>query len=153
MPDDRWAEILRAAPSHAESNWQALPENGLGALIAYAAGPGRVRPHHAPLSERRVRVSITRDGQTDRRTEPMTSDDFAAIESVLAEYFTDMGLPIPPRTWWDIDPPLGMSADELCDQADRCAAELPGNDTGVERARREAQAILDHIATRYRESQ
>ncbi|NMR20253.1 DUF5956 family protein [Cellulomonas fimi] len=145
MTDERWQAITRAAPAHAEREWQVLPENGLGAVIAYAAGPGRARPHLVPLDERHVVVELTRDGRTSRASEPMTPDDLAAIETAITEYLADVGLPAPPCAWWEIDLPGALDVDELCERLDQLAAALPGDDTGVARARREAQTILEAV--------
>lgn len=151
MDNERWTEVLDAAPEQPGGNWQVLPENGLGALIAYAAGPGYARPHRVPLDQRQVTVTVTRNGQTTQRTEPMTPRDLESVQETLRDYFTDLGLPVPPVAWWEIRLPAGTDVDELCAHVDKLAAATPGADTGVSRARREAHTILAHVQGLYAE--
>ena len=149
---DRWAAIVNAVPEQPGGNWQVLPENGLGALIAYAAGPGYARPHRVPLDQRQVTVKVTCHGRTTRRTEPMTPRDLESVQETLHDYFTDLGLPVPPVAWWEIRLPAGTDVDQLCAHVDELAAATPGADTGAGRARREAQTILAHVRGLYAEN-
>jgi len=152
VEDDRWASILRT-PGPSEGNWETMPEIGLGALIAYTAGPGRARPHNVPLNTRHVAVEVTRDGQTKRWTEPMTSDDLAVIESTVAETLLDLGIPAPPSAWWEVDLPGTLTADQLTERLHELTGELLGDDTGVARARREAQVVIDYVRGLYDDAQ
>lgn len=148
MEDSRWDSILRT-PGPSKGNWQTMPEIGLGALIAYTAGPGRARPHRLPLNTRHVDVEETRAGQTRRWTEPMSPADLAVIESVVAEALLDLGIPAPPFAWWEVDLPGALTADQLTERIHELTGELPGDDTGVARARREAQAVIDYVRGLY----
>lgn len=85
---DRWAEIARTTPV-ASGDWIALPENGWGAIVAYRVGPGRARPHHAPMGLRQVtEICTDADGTTRQRTVAMNAEDVADIGESVNTYLT-----------------------------------------------------------------
>ena len=113
MADGRWGEILDADVP-ADGNWAVLPENDWGALVAYGAGPGRVRPHTVPREHRLVsKECVSRDGRITRTVEPMTDEDMADVREMIDLALTDVGVPAPPHGWWEVLLPDGMTFDEL----------------------------------------
>ena len=78
----RWRQIEASAPSVGGSMpWTSLPESGLGAVIAYLAGPGRVRP---------------------KTCAPKTDKDFALLTATVSESVEADGIPAPPHPCWEI---------------------------------------------------
>lgn len=75
----------------------------------------------------------------------MTPDDFASIESTVGEYLDDIAIPAPPSTWWEIDLPDVMTADQLADAVHDVAVALESEDAGVDRACRYARAVIDFV--------
>ena len=136
MPTDRWQEILDA-PVNPDGNWVVLPENGWGAVIAYAAGPGHARPHDVPLSERRVTVTVHDTGRVF--DEPFRPADLADIAEMISDYLVTVGLPVSPRTWWEVDLPPGMSEADLDRPFD--GADVSAGLVGEAAVRAEAQAL------------
>lgn len=108
MTDARW-NAIRSTPGRPGANWSPLPENGWGAVIAYVAGPGRARPHDAPLTERTVEVTTVVDGASKSLTLPMTPEDVAVIAEFVDTHLEEVGIPPAPVTWWEIDLPDGMT--------------------------------------------
>lgn len=102
---DRWHRMVAATPTEGDDGaWVPLPENGWGAVVAWAAGPGRARPRRIALGDRRpVRVRCTEpDGTVREWDEPFTLDDLAELEDMIADYCALAGIPAPPVTAWDL---------------------------------------------------
>lgn len=112
---DGWSRIVEAARTEEDGAWVALPENGWGAVVAWAAGPGRARPHPIALDDRRpVRVHCENPhGTVHAWEEPFTVDDLADVEHLIADYCALAGIPTPPFTAWDLCPPDGVTLQDL----------------------------------------
>ncbi|MCV2393692.1 DUF5956 family protein [Actinotalea sp. M2MS4P-6] len=142
MTGDRWAQILGADVPE-RGNWAVLPENDWGALVAYGAGPGRVRPHFVARERRFVtRECVGPDGEVTRSVEPMTDDDLASVRQMIDAALVDVGVPVPPHGWWEVLLPDGMTFDDL----DRGVNDAVMHDpdappSGLAAARRQAEVI------------
>lgn len=142
---DRWTEIVRA-PQVAAAEWVALPENGWGAVVAYRVGPGRARPHAAPLEDRLVTEACTdADGTARRRTVPMTPEDVADIEESVNSYLLEVGLPPAPFTWWEVAPPDGMTGDAFLERLERACLHRATATSGADVARQDAAVLAEEI--------
>lgn len=88
----RWSQILDQEPD-ASGSWWILPENGWGALVAFVAGPGNVRPH------RNLRWTAT-------------TPDTEVLEDVN-DYLRVAGVEASPEPHWEIRLPAGLTLLEL----------------------------------------
>jgi hypothetical protein len=88
----RWSQILDQAPD-ASGRWWILPDNGWGALIAFVAGPGNVRPHR-------------------NLWWTATAPDTEILEDVN-DYLRIAGVEASPEPQWEIRLPAGMTLLEL----------------------------------------
>lgn len=77
-----------------------LPENGWGALLAWAAGPQHVTRLSDSGEKPPVVTSTSHaDGTTTRKTSPRTVADQAEIDEAIDEYLSEAALPPRPRGW------------------------------------------------------
>ncbi|MBZ2195266.1 DUF5956 family protein [Occultella gossypii] len=107
----RWQEMVddRARPG----NWVPLPENGLGALMAFAAGAGYARPA-VGMVPRPIRVTLERPGSPPVYwEEERGSEDTAIIIESIAEYLAEAGIAAAPLTAWEILLPEGVTGADL----------------------------------------
>lgn len=101
---------------HSESpqGWILSPENGWGALVVWAAGPGNfVRVRRA--THDRYGSAFRRLPDGSERSEPflLTGADLASIADDIDSYLDDAGLPPRPRGFdWFIRPPSAIKLED-----------------------------------------
>ncbi|CAM3686049.1 DUF5956 domain-containing protein [Occultella aeris] len=107
-------------------NWVALPENGLGALMAFAAGPGYARPRSGVVP-RPVRVTLERPGRPPISwEEERTPEDDAVILESIVSYLAEAGITAAaPVTAWEILLPEGVTGADLERRTGAAMAEVP----------------------------
>ncbi|GEN81208.1 DUF5956 family protein [Actinotalea fermentans] len=106
-----WHEVLMTTASTG-GHWVRVPDNGWGALIAYLAGPGRVRTVARRYND--VRVVTVHDGVRTEHSEEITPEDVRGIERDIASYVAERAAPAPPPgVSFEILIPDELSFDEL----------------------------------------
>lgn len=108
-----WADILDAAAGAGSGPWIDLPSNGWGALVAYLAGPGRVRA----LQRERPTVTTTStgiDGIDLIDTQPATAADLAMMDRFVDAYLVEHEVPpCPPGLAFQLRVPPPFEWEEL----------------------------------------
>lgn len=79
-----------------------LPENGLGTLLAWVAGPEFAvsRPTDPTANTTRIEIQDSA-GQITRTREERSAEEMEIVDESIAEYVTSASVPAPPpsRTW------------------------------------------------------
>src|SRR4051794_3745733 len=111
-PTDRWQRILAAEPDDA-GTWLPLPGIPRSVLVAFVAGPGKVRGNVVRPGSWQVRVG-TRigDGAPVRSTRPLSEDDIADMLQFDTSYLEALGLEPPPDLYrWSVLVPDAIEAE------------------------------------------
>jgi hypothetical protein len=108
MSDDPWGA---GQASTAPEGWIPTPENGWGALVAWAAGPlNMVRVPAAPRNRETVVVTQYSDGRVTREPSLLTDADLESIDDDIDSYLAEAGLPPRPRGFdWYLRPPAAAA--------------------------------------------
>ncbi|MBN3498842.1 hypothetical protein JYA52_15160 [Arthrobacter pascens] len=104
MSNNPWeCEELSEAPA----GWIPATENGWGALVVWAAGPGNVvRVPAAPRDRHTVVVTHYPDGSEHREPSMLSDAELESIDDDIDAYLDDAGLPPRPRGYdWFIRRP------------------------------------------------
>jgi hypothetical protein len=92
----------------ADAGWTELPGNGWGAVIAAAAGEGRVGRRPAPRSAFTTRVIVRAGRRVQAWTEPRSEHDQATIDEDVDEFLAAADLPPRPSGFvWSLRHPEG----------------------------------------------
>jgi uncharacterized protein DUF5956 len=112
MSNDPWESLEF---SEAPAGWIPATDNGWGALVVWAAGPGNfVRVPAAPRDRHTVVVTHYPDGTEHRSPSLLTDAELESIDDDIDAYLADAGLPPRPRgyDWFIRRPPNTGSAEE-----------------------------------------
>lgn len=136
--------VIGAARDHDDGEWLRLPDNGWGALVAYLAGPHRVRA--VAIEHRDVRVVMTQGGVTTGWTERPTQDDIDHGYSDVVDYLARAGIGPPPTgVSWEVRLPRGTGKREFEGAINVAMMEVPTSDSFV----REREALEAALAALY----
>ncbi|WP_158068968.1 DUF5956 family protein [Cellulosimicrobium sp. CUA-896] len=108
--DSRWAEILEAHPLPT-GRWATLPLIDRSTLVAYTAGPGRVRGERLLLGDEALDDMVRHD---HRRRSAVSVDELEDMSDETRRYMRDLGLPAPPSAMrWSVLIPERISTAEF----------------------------------------
>ena len=95
-------------------DWILATENGWGALIAWAAGPGNVARIFAASGDRNGSIARRLPGGEEQRQQfLLTEADLSSIDDDIEAYLADAGIPPRPRGFdWFIRRPSGVDLDD-----------------------------------------
>ncbi|KXK58089.1 hypothetical protein AWW66_31880 [Micromonospora rosaria] len=109
------------------SGYHELTDNGLGALIGWLSGAGRLVRCPDRLPYMTIEACTGPGGET-RQTRPRTPDDQRVIDDSVNDYLHDAGVPARPTGYrWFLRLPMGISGEQVESTVISAIGQLPAD--------------------------
>ena len=114
---------MQAQPEQDPAGTIELPENGLGAHVAWIAGPEWVSPDRS-RPHPRVRHTVRGDSGDVTTERDRTAEDQRWIDDDIADHLADAGIPPPPPgVRWTLRRPAAITAGDFWAHVNRSLAQ------------------------------